>query len=77
MRCQVPSKQKKLEVGGRQENGEAENNKCDGGGSTGGSAGDVLLQEATKLLKSLRIPQVRVCEGLSNECGRWQGLGPA
>ena len=46
--------------GGRQENGEAENNKCDGGGSTGGSAGDVLLQEATKLLKSLRIPQVRV-----------------
>ena len=44
-----------------QENGaSAEDGDANKAGSTGGSAGDALLQEATKLLKSLRMPQVKV-----------------
>ena len=43
--------------GSKQDDGEGEGKTS---GSTGGSASDVLLQEATQLLKSLRLPQVKV-----------------
>ena len=43
--------------GSKQDDGEGEGKTS---GATGGSASDVLLQEATQLLKSLRLPQVKV-----------------
>ena len=56
-----PAKTEEGGSGGRQENGaSAEDGDANKAGSTGGSAGDALLQEATKLLKSLRMPQVKV-----------------
>ena len=65
------------EVGAQDEGGGDGNSKhggANGAGSTGGSASDVLLQEATQWLKSLRLPQVkvmRVSQLSHEESGDW------
>ena len=70
------------EVGAQDEGGGDGNSKhggANGAGSTGGSASDVLLQEATQWLKSLRLPQVkvmRVSQLSHEESGDWVLLDP-